>query len=138
MQFLVVGNLPCLLELAVKPFNVVINSIYCWSMTQRDLKHAAGLEAENFLVFLHLLGSSERVALPGGGELPCLLEFAVKPFDVVINSIHHWSTSKRNLKRAAVFGGGELFLSSCIWGGAQNVFHTHAHILQCFEITRTT
>ena len=66
LQFLEAGNSPCLLELAVKPFNVVINSIYHWSRTKQDLKCAAGLEAENFLVFLHLRGSSERAAVPGG------------------------------------------------------------------------
>ena len=111
LQFLEAGHSLCLLELAVKPFNVVINSIHHGSMTKRNLKRAAGLEAENFLVCLHLQGSSERAAVSGGGELPCLLEFAVKPFEVVINSVHCGSTRKQNLKHAALL---EVRNSPCL------------------------
>ena len=39
LQFLVAGNLPCLLEPARQPLIIVINSIYCWCTTQLDLEH---------------------------------------------------------------------------------------------------
>ena len=39
LQFLVVGNLPCLLEPARQSLIVVINSIYCLCTTGRDLGH---------------------------------------------------------------------------------------------------